>query len=76
MKSKTSITLSKPLISAVDRRIGHAGNRSAFIEKAVETYLSQLSREEINRRDIGIINAGADRLNREAEEVLAHQISL
>ena len=37
MKVKTSITLSKEVLSQIDRYAEGAGNRSAFIELAVMT---------------------------------------
>jgi metal-responsive CopG/Arc/MetJ family transcriptional regulator len=73
MKRKTSITLSEDILDAIDRRSGHAKNRSDFIETAVRAYMAQLSREERDAKDIDIIARHADRLNREAADVLEFQ---
>jgi hypothetical protein len=74
MKVKTSVTLSQELLKVVDRRARqHKKNRSDFIETAVWTFLAQLSREEINARDLEIINRHAEALNREAADVLSYQ---
>jgi metal-responsive CopG/Arc/MetJ family transcriptional regulator len=48
-------------------------NRSEFIETAVRAYIAQLTRDELNARDLQIINQEADRLNEEAADVLAYQ---
>jgi len=76
MKVKTSITLSEDLLKAIDQRIGERKNRSGFIETAVRTYINQTTRDEQNKRDLETINRHANRLNEEAEDVLAYQVSL
>ncbi len=76
MKVKTSITLSEDLLKAIDQRIGERKNRSDFIETAVWNFITQTIRDEKNRRDLETINRCADRLNEEAEDVLAYQVSL
>ena len=71
MKVKTSITLSRELLTALDR---HAvDNRSEFIEKALWAFIAQLARMERTARDIRIINEKAEGLNEEADDVLAYQ---
>jgi metal-responsive CopG/Arc/MetJ family transcriptional regulator len=74
MKSKTSITLSRPLLAKLDRVVGKTGNRSALIERAVADYLDQLAREQRDRRELQILNDAAEALNREAEDVLEYQV--
>ena len=74
MKVKTSITLSSELLDAVDARTGRGGSRSQFIESALRTFLDQTVRAERNARDIEILNRRADRLNREAADVLTYQV--
>jgi metal-responsive CopG/Arc/MetJ family transcriptional regulator len=74
MKRKTSITLSEDILVAIDRRSGHTKNRSDFIETAVRAYMAQLSREERDAKDFDIIARHADRLNREAADVLEFQV--
>jgi len=48
-------------------------NRSALLERAAVAYLAQLERDARDRRDIGIINRNAERLNREALDTLEYQ---
>lgn len=74
MKVKTSITLSEGLLAAVDQRSSRFKNRSDFIEAAVRAYLEQILREERNAKDLSILNRKADRLNKEAVDVLAYQV--
>jgi Arc/MetJ-type ribon-helix-helix transcriptional regulator len=73
MKTKTFITLSEDVIKAIDKRSGQPKNRSEFIETAVRAYIAQMVRRERNARDLEIINRHADRLNKEALDVLAYQ---
>ncbi len=76
MKVKTSITLSEDLLAAIDKRAGQFKNRSDFIETALRAFITQMARDEQNARDLTIINQQADRLNREAVDVLAYQVDL
>jgi metal-responsive CopG/Arc/MetJ family transcriptional regulator len=73
MKVKTSITLSAGLVSTIDRHMAGFKNRSDFIERATRHYLEQLARNERDRRDREILDRRADRLNREAADVLEFQ---
>ncbi len=73
MKTKTSITLSEDVIRAIDKLSGRSKNRSAFIELAVRHYIAQLIRKQRNAKDLAIINKRAERLNEEADDVLAYQ---
>jgi metal-responsive CopG/Arc/MetJ family transcriptional regulator len=70
MRVKTSITLPRELLARLDRV---DRNRSALLERAAEAYLRDLARQERDRRDIAIINRNAERLNREAADVLEYQ---
>jgi metal-responsive CopG/Arc/MetJ family transcriptional regulator len=74
MKKKISITLCESTLDAIDRRSGAAKNRSDFIETAVRAYLSRLIPEARSDKDLAIIAQNADRLNREAADVLAFQV--
>ena len=76
MKKRIYITLSVDLLLEIDRLIGSEGSRSAFIERVLKEHFQKLERQAINERDIEIINANADRLNREAEEVLQDQADI
>lgn len=73
MKSKTSVTLSRDLLQRLDRLIGPRGNRSAVLEKALESYLTDRERRERERHDLEILERDATRLNREAGDVLDYQ---
>lgn len=75
MKEKTSITLSKDLLARVDRLAGSRQSRSAFIERVLRKYLKDRRRASIHARDVALLNQAADRLNREAEDVLEYQAS-
>ncbi|MGA2169921.1 MAG: hypothetical protein ABSG62_17085 [Terracidiphilus sp.] len=73
MKEKTSITLSSDLLVEVDRNAGSARSRSAFIEGVLREYFKEKVRQAIHQRDLELINANADSLNREAMDVLRYQ---
>jgi metal-responsive CopG/Arc/MetJ family transcriptional regulator len=73
MKEKTSITLSSDLLAQVDRLAGSKVSRSAFIERVLRIYFQERTRKHMHARDLERINAAADRLNAEAEDVLACQ---
>ena len=76
MKAKTSITLSLPLLVQIDKLIGERASRSAYIEKVLSDHLRDTERQAIQQRDMELINAAADRLNAEAEDVLEYQDAL
>jgi metal-responsive CopG/Arc/MetJ family transcriptional regulator len=71
VKIKTSVALSRDVLVAIDRRAGGRGRRSAFIEKAVRSFLTSPASRD--RKDLDVINRRAKRLNEEAEDVLAYQ---
>lgn len=73
MKQKTSITLSSDLLKEVDRSAGSKSSRSAFIESVLREYFKARMRAAVNARDAELINAHADYLNREMEDVLSYQ---
>jgi metal-responsive CopG/Arc/MetJ family transcriptional regulator len=73
MKIKTSITLSKDVIKAVDTFAASDSNRSEFIETAVRRFIKHLKRERQNSTDLEIINRKSGTLNREALDVLEYQ---
>ena len=76
MKIKTSVTLSDALLADIDRHAGRGANRSEFIETAVRSTIAALARKRRTRRDRAIIDRRATRLNREAKDVLDHQVPL
>ena len=73
MKQKTSITLSPETIRAIDDLAGESSNRSRIIERAVLDFLDRRRREHREARDLDILDAVADELNREVEDVLDFQ---
>jgi Arc/MetJ-type ribon-helix-helix transcriptional regulator len=74
MKVKTSITLSRDILDAIDARAGRGRSRSDFIEAALRAFLDRARRDERDTRDIDILKRRAGRLNREAADVLAYQV--
>jgi metal-responsive CopG/Arc/MetJ family transcriptional regulator len=76
MKVETSVTLSNDLLQTIDNLLGSYKSRSEFIEAALRAFIAQLIQEEQNARDLEIINESADRLNQEAMDVLAYQVTL
>jgi metal-responsive CopG/Arc/MetJ family transcriptional regulator len=76
MKIKTSVTLSEDLLLEIDRHADRFKNRSDFLETAAKAFLAQLERDEVNARDLAILNKHADRLNREAADALEYQVEL
>lgn len=73
MKEKTSVTLSREVLTGIDRLVGPQGSRSAFIERVLRRYLRGQVRAQANARDLERINQAADRLNSEAADVLDYQ---
>ncbi|HWY56445.1 MAG TPA: ribbon-helix-helix protein, CopG family [Terriglobales bacterium] len=73
MKEKTSITLSKEVLSGIDRIVGSKQSRSAFIEAVLRHYLRRQARAKVEARDLELINKAADELNDEVEDVLRYQ---
>lgn len=76
MKVKTSITLSEDVFKAINCFIGPNGNRSRLVEEAVQKFLSENARKELNETDLSILNSQAAEFNREALDVLRYQVDL
>ena len=74
MKVKTSITLSKEALAAIDRLAAPGGNRSRVIEAAVLQLAAARDRVARDARDRARIDEHADDLNREARDVLEYQV--
>lgn len=70
MKVKTSITLPVDLLEEIDRT---ESNRSVFLESAARQYLAQRRKARREAQDSEIMEAHAERLNREAQDVLKYQ---
>jgi metal-responsive CopG/Arc/MetJ family transcriptional regulator len=73
MKEKTSVTLSKEVLTGIDRVAGSGQSRSAFIESVLQQYFQQKKRAQRDARDIELINRHAAKLNRDAEDGLEDQ---
>jgi metal-responsive CopG/Arc/MetJ family transcriptional regulator len=73
MRAKTSITLSSDILAEIDRNAGSKASRSAFIEGVLREHFREKVRAALNARDAELINANADYLNREMEDVLRYQ---
>lgn len=73
MKVKTSVTLDEELLRAIDKATSPGRSRSRIIEDAAREYLASRARAAREKRDLQILNAAADGLNREMEDVLAYQ---
>jgi hypothetical protein len=73
MKKKASSALSSDVLAKVDQLAGSKHSRSLIIQHILRLHFRQSSRGETHACDLGRINAAADRLNSEAEDVLAYQ---
>jgi metal-responsive CopG/Arc/MetJ family transcriptional regulator len=73
MKVKTSITLSKEVLTKIDRFAGSNRSRSAFIENVLRGYLLERERATVQARDLERINLAAEQLNSEAADVMEYQ---
>lgn len=76
MKVKTSITLSEELLHSINELLGRQKNMSEFIEKAVWDFVERQARKKRDMEDLKILNKKAEKLNREAEDVLSYQADL
>lgn len=76
MKVKTSVTLTEHLIDTIDNLSGEHKSRSSFLEQAAWAYIAQLKRQEIEARDLEILNRHADEWNEETADILEYQIPL
>jgi metal-responsive CopG/Arc/MetJ family transcriptional regulator len=70
MRIKTSVTLDKELLDQIDAR---SSNRSAFLEELAKDYFKKLKKAERDAKELELINANLDWLNKEAEDVLEYQ---
>ncbi len=73
MREKTSITLSSDILAEIDRNAGSKASRSAFIESVLREFFKAKVREAIHARDLELINAHADSLTRESQELEDYQ---
>lgn len=73
-KAKASITLSGNLLKVIDALAGPA-QRSAWIERAVQSYAARQLREQRRERELALLNKHADALNAEGDDSAAYQAS-
>ncbi|HZF13060.1 MAG TPA: hypothetical protein VFE33_30080 [Thermoanaerobaculia bacterium] len=73
MKIETTLSLSEELLSALSTRAPDPEDRSELVETALRAYLLRLRKRD-SSRDLEIINAHAQELNEEAEDVLSYQV--
>ena len=73
MRTKTSVSLSRELLSEIRRVGGRNVNRSGFLEKAAWDRLATLKRRRLEERDRRILDRKARDLNAEALDVLEYQ---
>jgi predicted transcriptional regulator len=74
MKTKTSITLSPEAARALDRLAARHGSRSGVIERAIRELAAREEKKAQDAKELELINRNADRLNKEAEDVLGFQV--
>ncbi len=71
-KEKASLSLSGEIVKAADVMAGKSG-RSAFVERAIRSYLRRMLRRARDQRDLETINRAADATNRESDAVSEFQ---
>ena len=73
MRVKTSVTIERKVLRAIDRVATHGRSRSRILEEAAVEFLARRVRAAREARDLAILNREADSLNREMEDVLLFQ---
>jgi len=76
MRVKTSVSLSKETLKAIDRLAGKSRSRSAVIEWALREVIEREKRRLRDEREITLLNKHAARLNRDALAALKDQVDL
>jgi hypothetical protein len=71
-KAKASITLSGNLLKVIDSLAG-AAQRSAWIERAVQSYAARQLKERRRERELVLLNKHADALNAEGDDSATYQ---
>lgn len=72
---ETVVSLPKDLLEQANK-VNEEGEISDIIERALHDYVAKGKRKELNRRDIEIINANAEMLNKQALETLEFQAEI
>ncbi len=78
MKTETTISLEPELLQALTRFLGANGHSSLseLIEEALRRFLASEKRKTYDAHELELINRNAERLDQEAEDVLAYQMEL
>jgi len=76
MRVKTSVTIDDKVLRAIDRVTSRTRSRSRVIEDAAREFLARRTRAAREARDLEILNAAAEALNREMDDVLAFQADI
>jgi metal-responsive CopG/Arc/MetJ family transcriptional regulator len=76
MRVKTSVTIDERVLRAIDKVATRTRSRSRVIEDAARDFLARRARSAREARDLEILNAQAEALNREMDDVLAYQADL
>src|SRR5258708_13997951 len=71
-KARASITLSGNLLKVIDSLAGSA-QRSAWSERAVQSYASRQLKERRRERELVLLNRHADALNAEGDDSATYQ---
>jgi hypothetical protein len=71
-KAKASITISGNLLKVIDSLAG-AGQRSAWIERAVQSYAARQLKERRRERELMLLNRHADALIAEGDDSATYQ---
>lgn len=66
-KVKTSFTISGKTLKSLERLVGKGGNRSAFVEEALNAAIQQRERELRDARDVAIYAEHAEDIQREID---------
>lgn len=69
---ETVVSLPKDLLEQANK-LNKTEKISDVIESALRDYVAKETHKELNRRDIEIINANAEKLNEEALDTLEYQ---
>lgn len=76
MRVKTSVTIDERVLRAIDKVATRRWSRSRIMEDAAREFLAHRVRAAREARDLEILNATADALNRELEDVLSYQVAI
>jgi metal-responsive CopG/Arc/MetJ family transcriptional regulator len=74
MRVKTSVTIDKDVLRALDKATTREKSRSRVIEDAAREFLARRARVARDARDLEILNASAEDLNLEMNDVLTYQV--